>query len=225
MRSGQVLAGIAPLAVLGGSFGGMLTGPVPTSGAARLPPFVSRVDAVTAGEVHATWRPGCPVGPGGLRMLRLSYVGFDGRAHLGTIVVNRAVVGAVTKVFGTLYRERFPVRGMILEDHFGGRDPASMAADNTSGFNCRRAVAPGPPSWSVHAYGDAIDVNPVENPYVEGGLVQPVAGRAYLDRNRHRPGMAYPGGGLVEAFASVGWSWGGRWTSTPDYQHFSLNGH
>ena len=99
-----------------------------------------------------------------------------------------------------------------------------MDADNTSGFNCRYAVAPGAPQWSAHAYGQAIDVNTVENPYLEGGLVQPAAGAAYLDRSDSRPGMAVDGGPLVAAFASVGWQWGGRWAGTPDYQHFSKTG-
>jgi hypothetical protein len=99
-----------------------------------------------------------------------------------------------------------------------------MAADNTSAFNCRYAVAPGPKQWSVHAYGEAIDVNTVENPYLEGGVVMPAAGRRYLDRSRYRAGMAVAGGTLVEAFAAAGWQWGGRWSGSPDYQHFSLTG-
>jgi hypothetical protein len=98
-----------------------------------------------------------------------------------------------------------------------------MAADNTSGFNCRYAIAGGPRRWSSHAYGLAIDVNPVENPYLDRGVVRPPAGRGYLDRSRRRPGMAVPGGVLVRAFAAVGWSWGGSWAS-PDYQHFSATG-
>jgi hypothetical protein len=157
-------------------------------------------------------------------MLTMSYWGFDGQMHTGTMVVNSAVASAVLKVFGQLFTERFPIRQMQPEDVYGGKDPVSMANDNTSGFNCRYAVAPGPPTWSVHAYGEAIDVDPVENPYLEGGQVQPSAGAAFLDRSNVRPGMAVPGGELVEAFASVGWLWGGRWTSSPDYQHFSATG-
>jgi hypothetical protein len=99
-----------------------------------------------------------------------------------------------------------------------------MAADNTSAFNCRYTVAPGPKHWSVHAYGEAIDVNPVENPYLEGGRVLPPRGRAYADRSRARAGMAVSGGTLVTAFAAAGWQWGGRWTASPDYQHFSATG-
>ena len=127
-------------------------------------------------------------------------------------------------IFRTLYRARFPIRRMTPVAAYGGSDDRSMAADNTSGFNCRYAVAPGPKRWSVHAYGEAIDVNTVENPYLEGGRVLPPAGAAFRDRSRVRPGMAVAGGVLVRAFASVGWLWGGRWTGSPDWQHFSKTG-
>jgi hypothetical protein len=182
------------------------------------------VAPITAAQVPDTYRPGCPVPPSALRLLHMSYWGFDGRAHVGTMVVNAAVTPSVLRVFSILYDERFPIRQMVPEDSYGGKDPLSMAADNTSGFNCRYAVAPGPPQWSVHAYGEAIDVDPVENPYFEAGHWQPAQGAAYSDRADVRPGMAVPGGQLVAAFASVGWQWGGRWTGSPDYQHFSANG-
>lgn len=154
--------------------------------------------------------------------MHVRYRGFDGGAHVGVLVVNRRVAPDVATVFRRLYAARFPIRRMTPVAAFHGSDDASMAADNTSGFNCRRAV--GGTGWSEHAYGTAIDVNPVENPYVLGGRVLPPAGRAYRDRVRVRPGMAVPGGVLVRAFASVGWKWGGRWASSPDYQHFSVSG-
>jgi hypothetical protein len=188
------------------------------------PAFVGTVSTVTETDLPYTYRPGCPVGPADLRMLHVSYWGFDNQAHVGTIVVNADVVQDVLTVFSTLYGERFPIRQMVPEDAVQGSDPASMASDNTSGFNCRAAIAPGPPQWSAHAYGEAIDVNTVENPYLEGGVVQPAAGAAYLDRSNFRPGMAVPDGQLVAAFAAVGWQWGGRWTDSPDYQHFSKTG-
>ena len=191
---------------------------------AALPPFHTSIAPVTAAELRASWRPGCPVGPAELRTLRVSYVGFDGRAHTGELVVNRAVTTDVTKVFHRLYALRFPVRRMVPVARYGGSDERSMAADNTSAFNCRYAVAPGPKRWSVHAYGEAIDINTVENPYLEGGRVLPPAGRAFVDRTRRRPGMAVAGGAVVRAFASVGWLWGGRWTGSPDWQHFSKSG-
>jgi hypothetical protein len=185
--------------------------------------FVSTVSPTSSAELPYSYRAGCPVAPDQLRRLTLTYFGFDQATHVGTMIVNAAVTQDVIKVFATLYAERFPIHHMVPVDAFKGSDPASMAADNTSGFNCRNAVALGPPQWSVHAYGEAIDVNTVENPYIEGGMVQPAAGGAYLDRTVIRPGMAVRGGPLVIAFASVGWSWGGRW-ATPDYQHFSKTG-
>jgi hypothetical protein len=191
---------------------------------ATLPPFVARVEHVTTADVRFSWHPGCPVGPAQLRRVRLSYVGFDGARHLGALVVNARVVPQVVVVFRTLYRARFPIRRMRPVDVYRGSDDRSAAADNTSGFNCRAAVTTGPASWSMHAYGEAIDVNDVENPYVEGGRVIPPAGRAYLDRGRIRPGMAVAGGVLVRAFARAGWGWGGTFAGTPDYQHFSANG-
>jgi len=186
--------------------------------------FVGTASPVTADTVAHTWHSGCPVGPAQLSLLHLSYWGFDNQPHVGTMVVNKSVVPDVLKVFESLYRQRFPIRQMQPEDVYGGSDPDSMAADNTSGFNCRNAVAAGTPHWSVHAYGEAIDVNTVENPYILGGQVMPPAGAAYRDRSVVRPGMAVPGGVLVQAFAAVGWQWGGRWTDAPDYQHFSKTG-
>ena len=113
---------------------------------------------------------------------------------------------------------------MDMIDKFAGSDDASMDADNTSGFNCRLAVTSGPAQWSVHAFGKAIDVNPVENPYLEGGRVLPHAGAAFVNRNDVRPGMAVLGSPLNVAFAAAGWQWGGGWTGSPDYQHFSASG-
>ena len=185
--------------------------------------FTGTVAAMSAADVPFSWRPGCPIGPDQLRLLHLSYWGFDGAPHVGTMVVNTTVTGDVLKIFSRLFGEHFPIHQMQPTDVYHGSDPASMDADNTSGFNCRYAVAPGPPQWSVHAYGEAIDVNTVENPYLEGGTVRPAAGAAFVDRGTYKPGMAVPNGQLVQAFASVGWLWGGRW-SAPDYQHFSKTG-
>jgi D-alanyl-D-alanine carboxypeptidase len=182
------------------------------------------VERVTAADLLYSWHPGCPVGPSDLRRLRLTYVGFDGGRHVGTLVVNARVVPKVVVVFRKLYRAGFPIRRMRPIDAYHGSDDRSAAADNTSGFNCRAAVTAGPKSWSMHAYGEAIDVNDVENPYVLGTRVIPPAGSAYLDRTNVRPGMAIEGGVLVSVFGSVGWGWGGHYSGAPDYQHFSSNG-
>lgn len=183
-------------------------------------PFTSEIRPVTTADLGASWRPGCPVGPERLRLLKLSHWDFADRVRTGGLVVHERVAADVVTVFAELYRQRFPIRLMRPVAAYDGDDAASMAADNTSGFNCRPAVTEGPASWSTHAYGRAVDVNPVENPYLFGGQVLPPAGAAYVDRGAYRPGMAVPDGVLVRAFAAVGWSWGGVWAS-PDYQHFS----
>jgi hypothetical protein len=188
------------------------------------PPFVAKVERVTAAQLPYSWHPGCPVGPAQLRRIRLRYMGFDGRAHTGQLIVNARVTGDVIRVFGELYRAGFPIRKMVPVDAYRGSDSRSTAADNTSSFNCRYAVAPGAKHWSMHAYGEAIDINTVENPYIQSGRVTPANAAAYADRSRVRPGMAVEGGGLVRAFTRIGWGWGGRWAGSPDFQHFSVNG-
>ena len=192
--------------------------------AVQAPPFAHSVAPVTREQLPHSWHAGCPVAPSALRRVRLSHWSFDGRVHTGALVVNERAVRDVVIVFRRLYGARFPLRRMRPIDAYGGNDERSLAADNTAGFNCRYAVGPGPRRWSQHAYALAIDVNPVENPYLEGGRVHPRAGRAYLDRSKFRPGMAVRGRVLVRAFAAVGWQWGGRWRGTPDYQHFSATG-
>jgi hypothetical protein len=179
--------------------------------------------ALRAQMTGVSWHRGCPVPLSGLRLLTLSYRGFDGRSHSGRLIVNRSVAGQVVTVFRKLYAANFPIRRMQLIDAYGGSDFRSIEADNTSAFNCRAAT--GSSSWSNHAYGLAIDVNPIENPYVTpSGTVAHASSRPYLNRARIRPGMAYPGGVLVDAFRSIGWGWGGRWSGARDYQHFSING-
>jgi hypothetical protein len=170
-----------------------------------------------------SWHPGCPVGLDRLRYLRISYWGFDKRAHLGEMVLNHSVVQDVRRAFAAVFAARFPIRRMGLVDRYNGNDFASIQADNTSAFNCRDAT--GSSRWSEHAYGLAIDINPIENPYVyaNGTTTHPASDR-YLDRSNVRPGMAVADGPLVRAFDAIGWGWGGRWRRPTDYQHISVNG-
>jgi D-alanyl-D-alanine carboxypeptidase len=197
----------------------VMTGPV---SATSPPAFTAKVGPTRWVDIRSSWRGGCPVHHSRLRLLRLAYWGFDGNRHVGRLVVHRRVARDVVTVFRTLYTARFPIRRMVPVSAYGGSDDASMAADNTSGFNCR--FVSGTTRWSMHAYGLAIDVNPVENPYVSGARVRPPAGGRYLDRALRRPGMAVEGGVLVRAFDAVGWKWGGGWSGSSDYQHFSTNG-
>lgn len=187
-------------------------------------PFRSNVSAVTAADLGKSWHTGCPVGPAALRALTMTFWGFDHQAHSGSLIVNASAVTAVRDAFHVMYDGRFPIRRMVPIAAYGGDDNKSMASDNTSAFNCRYAVANGPKSWSMHAYGEAVDIDTLENPYTLDGRVYPPAGKPYTDRSRQRGGMIVPGSLPVRAFSSVGWGWGGRWSSSPDYQHFSANG-
>lgn len=170
----------------------------------------------------SSWRPGCPVALGSLRYLRVTHMDFAGRERVGELVVHADAAQVVVAALEHMWDERFPINSMRLVDDFGGSDDASMAANNTSAFNCRMVA--GTSRWSTHAYGRAIDVNPVQNPYVHSGGFTPAGGGAYLDRSRVRPGMAVPGSPAVNAFTFLGWGWGGNWRSSRDYQHFSANG-
>ena len=169
-----------------------------------------------------SWRPGCPVHLRDLRLLTLSHWGFDGRRRIGRLEVHRDVARDLVAVFRRLYEARFPIRRMVPVDAYGGSDFRSIEADNTSAFNCR--FVGGTRRWSEHAYGVAIDVNPIENPYVASGRTAHRASVPYVDRSRRRPGMAFERGALVRAFDAIGWGWGGRWAPVKDYQHFSRSG-
>jgi hypothetical protein len=187
------------------------------------------------GEVHAlapairermtgvSWRPGCPVALDDLRLLGLRHWGFDGRVHRGELVVHADHAEAVVQAFRSLFEARFPVEQLRLVDDFDADDDASMTANNTSGFNCRGVD--GTATWSQHAYGLAIDLNPRLNPYITArGEVLPPEARPYLDRSRVEPGMIHPDGPAVRAFAAIGWTWGGAWAPPRDYHHFSATG-
>jgi hypothetical protein len=167
--------------------------------------------------------PGSPVGCERLRLVRFGYLGFDGATHDGgELVVLDAVADHVLAIFVALRSQRFPIAGAKLMNHYRGSDDASMAANNTSAFNVRRVE--GTNSISLHSYGVAIDLNPIQNPYVErragGATIDPPAGKSYVRRQDQRPGMAET---VVELFAHHGFAqWGGYWPRGIDYQHFQV---
>ncbi|MCO5315778.1 MAG: M15 family metallopeptidase [Solirubrobacterales bacterium] len=172
-----------------------------------------------------SWHRGCPVPLKHLRLVTFRHHGFDRRIHSGRLVVNARYARGILRVMKVLYRRHFPIRRARLVDAYGADDHRSMNADNTSAFNCRE-IAGRPGVWSEHAHGRAIDLNPVENPWVESsGRVSPPAGRPFARRSRHRPGMVHRRDFVVRAFARAGWKWGGNWPWPRDYQHFSTTGH
>lgn len=178
------------------------------------------VHPVTASELGATWRPECPVGPEQLRRVDIDYIGFDGNQHRGELVVHEDRAAETITIFQQLRQQRYPIAKMRTPDHYpNADDELSMEDNNTSAFNCR--PLPSSNRWSQHAYGRAIDINPLINPYLSGdGDLQPKTATAYLDRGRTDPGLLHDGDPTVRAFTDRGWTWGGHWRSPIDYQHF-----
>jgi hypothetical protein len=176
------------------------------------------------------WHKGCPVGFSDLRVLTVTYRGFDKHNHSGQLLVNRKAAAPLAKVFHRLYDLHFPIHHMSLVGVYGPREQWPKDGDPSGSFECRQAVpspcsgGTGTGSWSNHAYGLAVDINPVENPYVGCGMSRDPKAQSYRDRSRHRRGMVTAR--VRKAFASIGWGWGGSWTgNTKDYMHFSVNGH
>lgn len=203
------------------------TSPSPDPTESAPPPFATTVEEVVGHPAEdrmrgVSWREGCPVPLAELRYLTVTHHDMDGGVQTGELVVRASVVDDVLTAFERLYELEFPITQMRLVDDFGADDDASMRADNTSAFNCRTVA--GTDRWSNHAYGEAIDINPLRNPYVRGDRVDPPEGAPYADRDDHRPGMLHAGSPEVAAFTDLGWDWGGAWSSGQDYQHVSATG-
>lgn len=171
---------------------------------------------------RSSWVEGCPVGVDELRYVTMSHHGFDGEVHTGEMIVNAAEAEGVVDVFRKLFEAGFPIEQMQVTTLEQVDDHPTGDFNETGSFVCRPAV--GSSNWSYHAYGLAIDVNPFHNPYVRGDLVIPELAPAYVDRENVRVGMIYDGDVVVEAFADIGWTWGGDWTNPKDWMHFSKTG-
>jgi hypothetical protein len=191
------------------------------------PVFHGSIAAIDAAQrermIGSSWHRGCPLPIRNLRVLTLDYWGFGGHIRRGRLIVHEDQALRVKRVFRKLFYRGFRIRRMVLIDAYDGSDNRSMAANNTSAFNCRFVA--GTTRWSQHAYGRAIDINPIRNPYVSGSHVSPSAGAPYADRTRHAMGMIHSGDRVVRAFADANWKWGGYWSPYQDYMHFSRNGH
>ena len=177
-----------------------------------------------------TWKPGCPVPLTDLRLLRFNYWDFDGEVKRGPMVVHQDVSPDVLWVFGRLFRGRFPIKRVALAREFVPEEfepRISSRRSVTASFNCRPVVTPLGPGedFSQHSYGLAVDINPVQNPFVTAdGFVRNRTARPYLDRSKRLTGMIHDGDVVVRSFAAIGWSWGGQWSGGKDYMHFSRSG-
>ncbi len=171
---------------------------------------------------RSTWADECPVTLDELRYLMMTFRGFDDRTYLGEMIVHRSVAEDVVWVFEQLYDARFPIEEMRVVAAGELDAPPTGDGNNTTAFVCRPITLSS--SWSEHAYGLAVDINPFHNPYRRDDAVVPELASAYLDRDRDLPGMIQPGDVVTRAFADIGWGWGGDWTTLDDWMHFSRSG-
>lgn len=187
--------------------------------------FHSTIGPVTPAirrRMGETWSPGCPVALADLAHLNVTFRGFDGAAHTGELVVAADQADNVVSVFRALFAADYPIEEMRLPTTADLDAPPTGDGNNTAALVCR--ASRGTTTWSAHAYGLAVDVNPFLNPYSKGDLVLPERASAYLDRTRTQPGVIHAGDLVVREFARIGWSWGGSWSSLKDYQHFTATG-
>ena len=151
----------------------------------------------------------------GLCLTDVFYCGFDSRRHKGQIVVHRSLVAELQGLFALMEQQRFPVAGVVPIVCFGWSDEASMGADNSSAFNYRFIA--GTARLSLHALGQAVDINPMENPVIyPDGRIAP-AGAVWRPG---KPGTFTKDHPVVLAFRDKGWRWGGDFPHIRDYQHF-----
>jgi len=185
----------------------------PTTPAAAIQP-------VSVADLGPSWHPGCPIDPQHLRRVEVTYIGFDGQTHRGELIVHEDLAAEVVAIFEQLLQLHYPIEKVRTVDNYpGADDELSMEDNNTSAFNCRDI--PGTGRWSQHAFGRAIDVNPLLNPEIDRtGAIQPKTAGPYLDRSRTDPGILHARDAVVRVFTDRGWRWGGDWRSPIDYQHF-----
>lgn len=190
------------------------------------PPSGNRFES-TLGSVPAevlarsTWVEGCPVAATELNYLTMSFWGFDGKPHTGEMIVNAEAAADVLSVFARLFDARFPIEEMSVVNIAALEAEPTGDGNNSTSFVCRPVT--GGSSFSQHAYGLAIDINPFHNPYQRQDLILPELAVDYLDRDSGQAGLITADSVVVAAFADIGWSWGGNWNSLKDYQHFSAN--
>lgn len=190
--------------------------------AENIPPFQSQIstipDSIQQTMQQYTWHPGCPVRISDLVYIQLSYWGFDHKPHQGELIVNKQVAGQTVDIFKALYQHQFPIAKMQLVDEYQGDDEASLAANNTAAFNCR--LVTGSQKFSQHSYGRAIDINPLQNPYIKGNKILPAQGKQFLNRDKTIPGIITKNNFIYQEFKKYGWQWGGDWKHLKDYHHF-----
>ncbi|WP_352418927.1 M15 family metallopeptidase [Proteiniborus sp.] len=176
-------------------------------------------DEIKEKMIRVSWKEDSPVKLEDLAYINVTYWGFDNAEHVGEMIVHEKLALEVLEIFKELYEARFSIEKIVLIDEYDANDDLSMADNNTSAF-CSREVTGKKGVFSEHSYGVAIDINPIQNPYIKGDIVLPEEGSFYLDRNNVRKGMITKGDVCYNAFKNRGWVWGGEWNTLKDYQHF-----
>lgn len=162
-----------------------------------------------------------------LRYVRVRHYDFDGEIQSGELIVNKKIAGKIVQIFYELYKIKYPIERMKLVDEYGANDRKSMRANNTSAFNYRTVA--GTKTLSRHALGLAIDINPRINPYINSrGILTPANGKKYRCRNvkkckgKYARYMIQPNSKITLIFKKYGFTWGGDWKYSKDYQHFQI---
>lgn len=153
-----------------------------------------------------------------LRYLTLPHYDFDGNIQKGEMICNKAIAHDLLCIFRALFSKAYPIYSMHLVDDFDADDEASMQANNTSCFNYRYIT--GTKILSRHAYGMAVDINPLQNPCVRGKLIQPSTAEEFVDRSKDFPHKIDKDDYCKKVFTSYRFRWGGNWRRMKDYQHF-----
>ena len=166
----------------------------------------------------------CPVHLKDLKLLSIKYLGYDGSDKLGELLVHKDISSDVVKIFEELYEIKYPINKMNLISKYNGDDWLSIEDNNTSAFNCR--FIEGTNKWSNHAYGKAIDINPIENPYVskKGHIFHKESLKYKIREHKSNTlkdrAILLKEDKAVKIFEKYGWKWGGDWITIKDYQHF-----
>lgn len=183
--------------------------------------YSSLSDDITERIVGSSYQENDKIKIEDLVYVQVTHWGFDDEEHIGEIILNKKVADDVVEIFKELYEAKFPIDKIRIIDEYDADDELSMLDNNSSAF-CYREIAGSNGKLSNHSYGIAIDINPIQNPYVKNDTVSPVSGKTYLDRTNVRKGMIVEGDPCYQAFKKRGWIWGGDWNSLKDYQHFEF---
>ncbi len=173
---------------------------------------------------RSSWKKECPVKPAELAYVVMPYWGMDNKPHTGEMLINAKWAEKVAGVFQYMYESRFPIEEMRVTSHEDVNGAHFGDQNTTISFECRRTTG-GYSTWSAHASGLAVDINPFNNPWVRNGYVYPELAKSYTDRTWLRPGMIETRKQIIAEFKKIGWSWGGNWGTFDDWMHFSSNNH